>query len=182
MSELTWLDRRLQRARIAKATDFLGDGARVLDVGCADGALFRARPDLSGLGIDPAIEAGTIGTVELRRGHFPDVLADDEPFDAICALAVLEHIGAADQQRFVASCRAALRPKGRVILTIPAPLVDRILDVLIFLKLLKGMEAEEHWGFAPEATVELFERGGFSLDRHRRFEAGLNHLFVFIAE
>jgi hypothetical protein len=99
----------------------------------------------------------------------------------VCALAVLEHIGNADQQRFVAGCRAALRPTGRAILTVPAPIVDRILDVLILLKLLKGMEAEEHWGFAPTATVELFERGGFSLECHRRFEFGLNHLFVFRA-
>ena len=61
----------------------------------------------------------------------------------------------------------------------PHPLVDRILDVLMALHLLDGMEAEAHHGFDPGSTVPVFEGAGFRTREARRFQLGLNRLFVF---
>lgn len=72
-----------------------------------------------------------------------------------------------------------LSPGGRVVLTVPHPLVDRILDVLMALRILDGMEAEAHHGFDPRSTVPVFAGAGFRTHAARRFQLGLNCLFVF---
>ena len=64
-------------------------------------------------------------------------------------------------------------------LTVPSPAVDRILDVLCALRVLDGMEAEEHYGFDPSATTGLLESAGLQLRSAHRFQLGLNQLFVF---
>jgi len=66
-----------------------------------------------------------------------------------------------------------------VILTVPSPLVDHILALLRFLGLIDAMTLEQHYGFDPRQTVPLFNSSGFRLIRHRKFELGLNNLFVF---
>jgi hypothetical protein len=47
------------------------------------------------------------------------------------------------------------------------------------LHLLDGMEAEAHHGFDPGSTVPVFEGAGFRTREARRFQLGLNRLFVF---
>jgi len=91
---MTWLDRHLQKRRIRVARRELPPDARVLDIGTYDGALFsltKAR----GVGIDPDLVAGTsIPGVTLVSGLFPQDLPSlpDESFDAVTALAVVEHV------------------------------------------------------------------------------------------
>lgn len=176
------LDRLLQRWRIAKARRWIPAGARVLDVGCADGALFRQLADRvrEGVGVDPDLrEPVTWNGYRLRAGAFPDAVRDEAPFDAITLLAVLEHVPRSGQERFARGCADALAPGGRLIVTTPAPLVDRILDVLAFLRLIDGMSLEEHYGFEPGETPGIFAKVGLHLEQHHRFQLGLNHLFVF---
>jgi hypothetical protein len=64
-------------------------------------------------------------------------------------------------------------------MTVPSPTVDRLLDGLIRLRLLHGMDPEAHHGFDPVAVIPMFVDAGFRLSRHRRFELGFNNLFVF---
>jgi len=117
----------------------------------------------------------------VRRGHFPEDLPQDaELFDCVTMLAVLEHVP--DPAAVARACHRVLAPGGRVVLTVPAPLVDRILEVGMALRLLDGMDAEHHHGFDPRETLPAFRGAGFTLRRHRRFELGLNHLFVFQRE
>jgi 2-polyprenyl-3-methyl-5-hydroxy-6-metoxy-1,4-benzoquinol methylase len=177
------LDRVLQRWRIAKAAPHIRLGARVLDVGCADGELFRRlrRRIAGGVGIDPALVTadGADGAVRLIRGRFPDDLPTDERFDAITMLAVFEHLSDEDQRRAIDACAHLLSPHGRVVLTVPEPVVDRIVHLLARVGLLAGMAMHEHHGFVARLTRPLFERAGFVLDRHERFQLGMNNLFVF---
>jgi len=175
-------DRVLQRWRIAKAAPYLAPGARVLDVGCADGALFRVlgRRIAGGVGIDPELERPDEGKrVRLVRGYFPDDLPEVGTFEAITLLAVFEHLDDDAQRRAVAACARLLRPGGRVILTVPEPAVDRIVHALARLRLVAGMALHEHHGFAARLTPERFAAGGFALERRERFQLGLNNLFVF---
>ena len=64
-----------------------------------------------------------------------------------------------------------------MIITVPSPLVDRILKIGIRLRLLEGMEVHQHHGFDPHSMPALFAPH-FRVERRRRFELGLNHLFV----
>ena len=57
-------------------------------------------------------------------------------------------------------------------------MVDTILDVLAFLKLIDGMSLEQHYGFEPGDTPGIFE-GLLELRVDRSFQLGLNRLFVF---
>jgi SAM-dependent methyltransferase len=177
------LDRWIQAWRIRQAIRFVPPAARVLDVGCDDGALFRALgPRLrEGVGLDPALDRDVAADgYRLFAGSFP-ADAPDEPgaFDAVTMLAVLEHVPTDEQDAVAAGAYRLLRPGGRFILTVPSPAVDTLLDVLIKLRLLHGMEAEQHYGFTPGAVEPLGAAAGFRLVRHSTFQARLNHLFVF---
>jgi len=181
-ASVTGLDVWIQRLRIAAARPHLPPGGHVLDVGCADGALFRrCRTRIaSGVGIDPRTGDGWVeGPYERRCGHFPDAVGDGERFDAVVMLAVVEHLGEEEFARWAAAVPEVVVPGGRLVITTPAPVVDRILDAGIKLRLLDGMEAHQHHGFDPRRVPDIFSGPRTELEQRRRFEFGLNHLFVF---
>lgn len=71
---MKFVDRAIQYWRIAKARPFIGPGARILDIGSADGALFRQLKTAGegSMGIDPTLTENTqIGCVPLIAGRFP---------------------------------------------------------------------------------------------------------------
>lgn len=176
------LDRILQRMRIDQVAAYIQPNARVLDIGCADGALYDRVGDVAEyVGIDP--EAPTERTTEnarFIRTPFPSsVLQPSQHFDVVTALAILEHVPRDTQGEFAAACAAHLRPGGVVAITVPSPAVDWILAVLKRLKLVDGMHEEQHYGYRPAQASVLFSSHGLALERHRTFELGLNHLFVF---
>jgi len=178
-----YLDRYLRDRRIGQAARWVPLGARVLDVGCHDGALFRALGWSlgAGLGLDAALVGPLSGErYELVPGSFPqDVPADAGEFDAITMAAVFEHVPLDEQAAVVDACWRYLTPGGVVILTVPAPLVDPILDVLSAVRVLDGMEHHQHFGFRPADLGPLFTGRGFELTRRSVFQLGLNNLFVF---
>jgi SAM-dependent methyltransferase len=156
----------------------------VLDVGCANGALFELGRQriASGVGIDPAPgDAWVEGDYERRTGHFPDAVQPGEQFDAIVMLAVVEHVPDEELKRWSRAIPETLRVGGRLIITTPSPLVDHILRVGIRLRLLDGMEAHQHHGFDPEDVPRVFSGARMRLAQRRRFQFGLNNLFVFAA-
>jgi 2-polyprenyl-3-methyl-5-hydroxy-6-metoxy-1,4-benzoquinol methylase len=172
----------LQRWRIVRAARWLPDGARVLDIGCFDASLFErlAARGVHGVGIDPLLDSPIEGpNYTLRPGRFPEDVPVGDRFGAIVALAVVEHLPEAVLPELGRACAALLCPRGRLIVTVPSPVVDRILDVLVTLRLVDGMSLEEHHGFDPRTTPQVVTRDDLRLIRRQRFQLGLNHLFVF---
>jgi len=175
-------DRYLQRWRIAVASRYIPAGARVLDIGCFDGALFHYLGQRigAGVGIDPSLSRPfTVGPFQFIPGRFPGDLPVMEPFDVATMLAVLEHFPSEDSELLAQSCAQSIKPGGRLIITVPSHLVDHLLRCLQFLRVADGMSFEEHRGFNPTTTPTLFSGEAFSLHRAERFQLGLNHLFVF---
>ena len=180
---LTSLDRVLQRWRITKALAHIRDGARVCDIGTYDGTLFAIAGSriVSGIGLDPELVVPEVrsGAIQLRRGLFPLDLPTAGSFDAITALAVLEHIPRAGLARLAADVAVHLVPGGRFIVTCPTPTVDRVLDVLTTLHLVKGQSLEQHYGLHPDELIPIF-CAELGLAVNEPFQLGLNRLLVFV--
>lgn len=179
---MTGLDRFIQRWRMRQAMRFIPARARLIDIGAHEGELFRAL----GHGLERGFGIEPLARLELRAerftvrpGFFPATRPAEGNWDAVTMLAVLEHIPTAEQPALATACHELLRPGGRVIVTVPAQAVDHILAVLRFLRLIDGMSLEEHYGFEPEDTPRIFAEPHFRLVHRSRFQAGLNHLFVF---
>ncbi len=171
----------LQKQRISQASRYIRQQDKVLDIGSYDGALFEQLKhlQLTGAGIDPLAQNENKGNYNLVKGLFPQALKTDEKFNCITMLAVLEHIPTDAQQVLAQNCFDYLMPQGRVIITVPSPLVDYVLTVLRFFRIIDGMSLEEHYGFKTEHTSHIFSSPNFRLLKHKTFQFGLNHLFVF---
>ena len=153
----------------------------MLDVGCADGALFRFldRHLAGGVGIDMDPVPASTPKYRYVQGAFPSALPAGDPYDLVVALAVVEHIPEKDQAAFAAACMHALRGGGRVVITVPSSRVDDLLKVLKAIRVVDGMADHQHYGFNPLHAIAAFEGAGFAMERHSRFQLGLNNLFVF---
>jgi 2-polyprenyl-3-methyl-5-hydroxy-6-metoxy-1,4-benzoquinol methylase len=181
---MTFLDRYLQKERIKRTKAFIKAGNKVLDIGSNYGELFefykQKNISVSGTGIDPNIaDDSKHENFDLIKDYFPSSKLKDANFDVICMLAVLEHIPMEQIPAFAKSCVEKLKPGGLLIITVPSKWVDYILNVLLFFRLIKGMELEQHYGYDIKNTQPLFESNGFTLVRHGTFQLGLNNLFVF---
>lgn len=174
------VDRLLQRWRARMTRPWVPAGARVLDIGCHQGEFLKSLGCRIGpsVGMDPLAEAVTCPTYRLLSEPFqPPAPFNDGSFDIVILMATLEHIR--DKQALALECSRLLCSGGRVVATVPCVRVDAIVAILRRLKLADGMSLEEHHGFDPRLTPSVFTSCGFELEYSRRFQFGLNHLFVF---
>jgi 2-polyprenyl-3-methyl-5-hydroxy-6-metoxy-1,4-benzoquinol methylase len=181
---MKFTDRFLQRWRIRKAAAEIGSGARILDIGSADGALFTAlgpRVGAGSLGVDPALaRPQTVNGHRLLPGFFPAAVpAGTPPFDVITMLAVLEQFPPDAYESLRGGCETFLKPGGKLLITVPSPQVDKVLAILQLLRLMDATSLEEHHGYDVSITPDLFPPPTFRLVRRKTFQLGLNHFFIF---
>jgi 2-polyprenyl-3-methyl-5-hydroxy-6-metoxy-1,4-benzoquinol methylase len=179
---LTPVDRFLRWWRIRKARRYIPSGARVLDVGCHDGTLFRTLSQriVSGVGVDPALRrSATIGPYRFSDDVFPGAPLDPASFEAITFLAVLEHVDDGSLASIRDACERLLVPGGVVIVTVPSPAVDGILHLLQRGRLVAGIATHQHHGADPASIADALGAEALTLVAGRTFQLGLNNLFVF---
>jgi SAM-dependent methyltransferase len=119
--------------------------------------------------------------VTLVKGSFPEDLPKlpDESFDAVVALAVVEHVPESELEVWAKEIARLVVPGGLLILTVPEPTVDTILHVLMRLNLVAGIEAHQHHGFKVSTLDYTFTAPLWQRVKHRTFQLGLNHVYVF---
>lgn len=174
------LDRCLEHFRFAKAKPHIPEGSRLLDIGTGDGAFLRYLNGhiAVGIGIDPILtDVIEYEAHQLIPGYFPQDFTIHSTFDIITLLAVVEHLPEDKLKSVVEACWGLLVSGGCVIITVPHPFVDKILNILKFFRLIEGMALEEHHGFNPEQLPDNFRR--WTLLRKERWEFGCNYLFIF---
>jgi cyclopropane-fatty-acyl-phospholipid synthase len=105
----------------------LGEGTRLLDVGCGWGSMLvhaAVHHGISGVGITisrPQAElarervraAGVADQVEIRLADYRDV--SDGPYDAVSSIGMVEHVGHGQLGLYFARLHALLRPGGRLL-------------------------------------------------------------------
>ena len=100
-------------------------GLAAIDVGCGGGLLCEplARLGATVTGIDPAQASIEVAVrharaadlaIGYRAATAEQLLAEDRRFDLVCAMEVVEHV--ADQETFLRTCAALVRPGGGLVL------------------------------------------------------------------
>ena len=158
--------------------DAVPDGARVLDVGCAEGYLARALTErgctIVGVEFDPRaaeVARGACERVVVGDVEDPSVRAQiDGPYDRILFGDVLEHLrDPAAVLRWAATLTAS--PSGRVVVSLP-----NIAHWTARRQLLRGRFPQEDHGlfdrthlhfFTAETARELVERAGLVVESSR---------------
>jgi len=176
--------RRLELHRIPASYQLLEPGGRLLDLGCGDGTLIalarRAKFDaVYGLDIAQAVTLraqqtcdrilGQASGVDIRRADLNDPLPfEDRFFDAVTAIAVIEHIF--DPYFTIAEVHRVLRPGGQFVMEVPNLVwLPRRLDVVFGRLPVTG--DEEGWDgghlhyFTFRAARDLLTHEGFTV-RH----------------
>jgi 2-polyprenyl-3-methyl-5-hydroxy-6-metoxy-1,4-benzoquinol methylase len=154
------------------------------DIGCDDGYLLDKLPASVTFkeGIDPRLVVDDISSNrKLIKGFFPEAIKDHQlkgAYDVIFGLAVFEHFSEDALEASALTIREMLSKNGRLIVTVPHPFVDRILDILLFFRLIDGQATEEHHGFDPDDLIKYFSNT-LKLVKHEKFQFGLNNIFVF---
>jgi 2-polyprenyl-3-methyl-5-hydroxy-6-metoxy-1,4-benzoquinol methylase len=176
------IDYLLQGERIRQAKKYIA-GNSILDIGCHFGELFEnilKKGKVSGDGIDNVLlEKIETQHYTLFPGYFPQDFPLQKKYDNVTLLAVLEHIPVEELQKYPETLSRYLNDKGRVIITVPSKYVDYILNVLLFFKLIHGMDLIHHQDFERSIIKTIFTTNGYTLIKEKRFELGLNILYVF---
>jgi hypothetical protein len=179
------IDKLLRRWRVRVALNLMPAKVNsVFDIGCDDGYLldFIADGIIRTDGCDPRLASNLKSELSNRyRGFFPSVLVDNKilgPYDAIFSLAVFEHFTSEDLTESAYCISQVLSDSGLLIVTVPHPFVDKILDLLTAVKLIDGQALEEHHAFDPSTLPDIFAKS-LRLVKRGTFQFGLNNFFVF---
>jgi SAM-dependent methyltransferase len=114
-----------ERAKLRAYRPFLGEGGRVLDVGCADGELLAALRRASGLalrleGVEfaPAAIAGAERRgITVHRGRIEEVSLPADAFDVVIMNQLIEHV--TDPHEVLCTLAGTLRPGGHLFVETP---------------------------------------------------------------
>jgi len=177
------LSRHIQKVRIRACVPFVrGD---VLDLGCGDARILGLGGEriksYCGVEFEPAHS-------EKLRGRFPqhtffaaNLEEDNFPFetmfDTVLMIALIEHIRNAE--RLIEQALSRLKPSGRIVITTPTPLGDRIHTIGAHLGLFARSAIEHHVKIYSKSDLEaLAHRFNLKIEQYRTFEFGCNQLLV----
>lgn len=117
----TSFDQPAHTERYAAEAAFLGAGAgaRLLDVGCANGdfpRFMKARGwEVEGIEVSP--NAATIADFPVYRSEFSSFPVNEPRYDAVTAWGVLEHVH--DPMAYFRKAARVLKPGGRFVFLVP---------------------------------------------------------------
>lgn len=147
---------------------------RLLDIGCGENRLVRRHGN--GVGVD-IVQWGDVDLVIEDTSRLPYEAAS---FDTVTFIACLNHIP--KREEVLDEAHRLLNPEGRVIATMIPPGLSALWH-----RIIRPWDPDQHgrhldegevWGITNADMRALFERHGFVVERHERFDFGLNNLFV----
>ena len=182
-----YLEPTLARLRTQRANRLIPADirtGRILDIGCGSFPYFLAHTAFKEkFAVDQlpmAKETADRNQIEffnLNLNEKPHLPFQEEYFDAVTLLAVVEHLNPDSLALLFRESRRVLKPRGMVILTTPAAWSDGLLKLMARLNLVSAEEIHEH---AYAYTLPLlgwhFGQAGFEMTKLRfgYFEFMLN--------
>lgn len=160
---------RLYRRRIELSLAQCTGGKRVLEVGFGSGVTFpnldEKYEEIHGLDLKaPAEEVAAVFepkqiTTHLKNGSVLSMPYEDDFFDTVLLISILEHLKPAEQEPAFMEIARVLKPGGQVVYGVP---IERGVMVLVFRLL--GCNIREHH-FSTEKDVaaaaeSVFGKGG----------------------
>lgn len=145
---------------------------RLLDIGCGYNNLVYAYG--SGVGVDVHVWNGT----DVQISGASALPFPDNYFDTVTVVAALNHIP--DRELALEEAWRVLCPNGKLLVTMIGPLTGWLAH-LIFRhdeSVRGGLDTGELKGMGRTEVRGLLEKSGFEPVEERRFEFGLNTLFV----
>jgi ubiquinone/menaquinone biosynthesis C-methylase UbiE len=164
------LRRRTDEVERAFRTYMQGALRTVVDLGTADGLMLkelrgRLSPEVRYLGIDwsrDLLRAQEISDVWKLQGDALHVPVRDGAADGVIATAIIEHVE--DPERMMREAARILRPGGLLVVTTPAPFMERVASALGILK-----EAGHHCTLDLHVLRQMADRSGFAVKEASKF-------------
>jgi SAM-dependent methyltransferase len=171
-----WLEPTLALLRTERANRLIPQElreGRILDIGCGSFPYFLAHTAFKEkFAVDQlpmpteAAARNQIEFFELDLNREPRLPFENDYFDAVSLLAVVEHLNPDSMAALFKECRRVLRPAGMVVLTTPAAWADGLLHLMAHLNLVSAEEIHEH---AFAYTLPLigwhFGQAGFEMTK-----------------
>ncbi|NPV58115.1 MAG: class I SAM-dependent methyltransferase [Actinobacteria bacterium] len=158
----------------------------ILDLGCGCGeslAFIKNRGRYLGIDREPYSFEGLPPGTDTSNATF--ILCDlDNPdipinglFDSVLLVAVMEHLE--NHAKLLQWVRGVIKPGGNLIITTPPPYAAAVHVLLARIGLThKDAVSQHHCFFDKEDMSALLSSAGFDIKLYKRFEFGLNQLFV----
>lgn len=160
----------LENRRLAVVLPYIQ--GRLLDIGCGYNNLVREYG--SGVGVD----VHTWDGIDVQIGDASALPFPDNSFETVTIVAALNHI--ANREASLREVWRVLCPNGKLLTTMIGPLTGWIAH-LIFKhdETVRGeFGAGEVKGMSRQEVHDLLDKSSFAVVKERRFEFGLNTLFV----
>ena len=175
-------DLRAQRANKLIPSDFRS--GRILDIGCGSYPYFLAHTSFREKFAIDQIPLPRNTATELKIESFtldlevkPRLPFEDDFFEAVTLLAVVEHLDPSLMALLFKEVYRILKPQGLVILTTPAAWSDGLLKFMACISLVSAEEIHEHaYAYTLPLLGWYFGQAGFEMTRTRfgYFELMLN--------
>lgn len=168
----------LRARRLAAVQPYLR--GRVLDVGCGSGSMAELVPPDRYVGVEPDAEMLALARRRHPQHRFLAALPDNDEFDTVASLAVIEHVR--DSAGFLGALAARLKhaSAARIVCTTPHPAVDWLHTAGARCGLFSRHASEEHEELLDHRRLQdIAERIGLHLAEYRHFLMGGNQLAVF---
>lgn len=169
--------RWLWKQRLSKAAPHIR--GRVLDVGAGNCV---ARASVAGDYVGLERDRGFLPTdrhIARTQGNADRLPFRDGVFDTVLAMAVMEHVD--DPVACMREAARVLAPGGRLVMTTPTPMGDRIHHFLARFNITSRHAAEEHQSVMGRAELHAaIRRAGLQVAHFRVFLLGGNQVLVAV--
>ena len=162
----------LEKIRINKCLEYCR--GRILDIGCGNNTLVKKYGN--GIGVDVFPWEGVDIVCDTTKLPFRA-----HEFDRVFFIACLNHIP--ERGKVLKEAFRVLKPGGMVILTALGLKTSFLVHKIGFIfgepdQQRRGMKEGELYGISHKEVDSLLEKAGFEEISHKKFELGLNTLFL----